>query len=139
MVIACGVHLACTSPEVARHYHVLTHDPQRSLNLAAQIGDVELANLALKAGAKVNARDEGGATALMLAAHGQHDRLVKVLLDQGADPTIHDADGHTALWHARGLTINGRVPFARFGFDVHLRLPRVLHTDTVALLDAVTN
>jgi ankyrin repeat protein len=138
MVIACVVHLACTSPEAVRHYHVLTHDPQRSLNMAARIGDVELANLALKAGAQVNARDEAGATALMLAAHGQHDRLVKVLLDHGADPTIHDADGHTALWHARGLMITGRVPFARFGFDLHLRLPRVLQTDTAALLDPGT-
>jgi len=139
MVVACLVHLACTSPEVPRHYHVLPQDPQRSLNLAARIGDVELAILALKAGAQVNARDEGGATALMLAAHGQHDRLVKVLLDRGADPAIHDADGHTALWHARGLTINGRVPFVRFGFDLHLRLPRVLQTDSAALLDPVTN
>jgi hypothetical protein len=128
----------CANPQASRRYHVLPTDPAGSLRLAANIGDVGLANLALRAGANVNAHDKDGVTALMLAAHGQHAPLVKALLDRGADSAIRDAEGHDALWHARGLTINGRLPFARDGFDLHLRLPRMLRTDATEVLERVT-
>jgi hypothetical protein len=129
---------ACATPEVAHRYHVLPTDPPQSLTLATSIGDVELAKLALNAGAKVNAHNNGGTTALILAAQGQHERLVKLLLDRGADPSIRDAEGHTALWHARGITLDGRVPFTQWHSSIFLRLPRFLQTDTADMLERVT-
>jgi ankyrin repeat protein len=71
----------------------------------------------LTQGAKVNAQDTAGQTALMIAIrmarhdpirlYGSPDRpleawdryvgLIQLLLDQGADPTLRDKDGHMAL------------------------------------------
>jgi hypothetical protein len=130
--------VACATPEVTHRYHVLPTDPPQSLTLAASIGDVELANLALDAGAKVNARSNFGTTALMLAAQGQHERLVNLLLDRGADPNIRDAEGHTALWHSRRLVLDGRVPLSAYHFTLFLPLPRFLQTDTADALERVT-
>ncbi len=45
----------------------------------------------------VQGRDQEGKTALMAAAEGGRDRIVKLLLDRGADPSIKDATGKTAL------------------------------------------
>jgi len=121
LLIVCMSHLACGSPET-RRYHVLPTDPPRSLILAANIGDAELARLALNAGAPVNDRDsQSGMTPLMVAAQGQRDGVVRVLLHRGADPAIRDKDGHTALWHAGNVFITGRVPGV--GVDLHVRLP----------------
>ena len=130
--------LACASPSTVRHYHVLPASPAESLRMAALGGYADLATLALKAGAKVNARDAGGLTSLMLAAHGQHDEVVKVLLASGADPNLRDADGHTALWYARGMEIDGRVPLTRHHFSLFVRLPRFMQTDVADVLESVT-
>jgi hypothetical protein len=136
LVIVCVGQLACASPEVAHRHHVLPTDPQQSLRLAASTGDVELAKLALDAGAQLNASDNFGTTALMSAAQGQHQRLVKLLLDRGSDPNIGDAEGHTALWHARRLVLDGRVPLTKgHHFTLFLPLPRFLQTDTAELLE----
>jgi len=48
----------------------------------------------------VQGRDQEGKTALMAAAEGGRDRLVKLLLDRGADPALKDAAGKTALDYA---------------------------------------
>jgi len=121
LLIVCMSNVGCGNPE-PRRYHVLPTDPPRSLILAANIGDAGLATLALNAGAPVNDRDShSGLTPLMVAAQGQRDGVVRVLLDRGADPAIHDRDGHTALWHAGNVVIAGRVP--GFGVDLHVRLP----------------
>lgn len=48
----------------------------------------------------VQGRDQEGKTALMAAAEAGRDRIVKLLLDRGADPAIKDAAGKTALDHA---------------------------------------
>src|SRR5689334_16213954 len=91
LLIVCVGQLACANPEATRRYHTLPTDPPRSLILAADFGDAELATLALNAGANVNARDNGsGLTPLMRAADGQHERVVKLLLDRGADTTVRD-------------------------------------------------
>src|SRR5215212_1210416 len=45
----------------------------------------------------VNARNQHGMTALMRAAYHGHDRMVRALLDHGADPNLTRNDKFTAL------------------------------------------
>jgi len=65
------------------------------LTYAVLYGDTDAVRLVLQAGADVNARSEGGATALMFAA----DNLAKsrLLLQAGADLKARSADGRTPL------------------------------------------
>jgi uncharacterized protein len=51
--------------------------------------------------AYVQGRDHEGQTALFSAAEAGWDRVVKHLIDRGADPTVHDATGKYALDYAR--------------------------------------
>ncbi len=51
--------------------------------------------------AYVQGRDQEGRTALFAAAEAGTDRVVKHLLERGADPTVRDAAGKTALDVAR--------------------------------------
>ncbi|HTY95326.1 MAG TPA: ankyrin repeat domain-containing protein [Steroidobacteraceae bacterium] len=51
--------------------------------------------------AYVQGRDHEGQTALFSAAEVGWDQVVKHMIDKGADPTIHDAAGKTALDYAR--------------------------------------
>jgi Ankyrin repeats (3 copies) len=71
--------------------------PDAALRRAAEIGDVPELQALLEKKLAINARDESGRTALMLATlHGQGD-AVDVLLSHGADPNIADAHGTTPL------------------------------------------
>jgi ankyrin repeat protein len=49
----------------------------------------------------VNAKDSAGRTPLMNAVHGEHEQIVKLLLDRGADPRITGASNFNALHEAR--------------------------------------
>jgi ankyrin repeat protein len=51
--------------------------------------------------AYVQGRDHEGQTALFSAAEAGWDRVVKHMLDRGADPMVRDAEGKTALDHAK--------------------------------------
>jgi ankyrin repeat protein len=51
--------------------------------------------------AYVQGRDHEGQTALFSAAEAGWDRVVKHMIDRGADPTVRDAAGKTALDYAR--------------------------------------
>ena len=51
--------------------------------------------------AYVQGRDHEGQTALFAAAESGWDQVVKHLLDRGADPTLQDASGKTALDYAK--------------------------------------
>ena len=67
------------------------------LRRAAEIGDVPTLQSLLGRQPVIDARDEGGRTALMLATlHGQA-AAVDALLARGADPNAADARGMTPL------------------------------------------
>jgi hypothetical protein len=67
------------------------------LRRAAEIGDVPQLQSLLGKQPAINARDEKGRTALMLATlHGQ-TAAVDALLARGADPNAADARGMTPL------------------------------------------
>jgi|GEM_PF-2794737 FOG: Ankyrin repeat len=54
----------------------------------------------LNHGVDVNARDNDGSTALMIAAAVAKPDIVRTLLDRGADANIKNRRGHTALMSA---------------------------------------
>jgi len=90
-------------------------DKVPSISLAVVSAPRSVANM-IDHGAKVNAADALGQTALMYAvAYGRKD-VIKLLLDRGANVNTKDADGLTAL----ELANNG------------------LHPQTLALLETVT-
>ena len=65
---------------------------------AAMWGNTECVKELLIAGAKINAKNKDGKTALMLAVwRGGNAECVKALLAAGADVSAKDKDGKTAL------------------------------------------
>lgn len=60
----------------------------------------EFVDLFVRHGAKVDAQSHGGTTALMFAAAVANSRVIRRLLELGADPAIADKDGMTPLLHA---------------------------------------
>jgi hypothetical protein len=72
-------------------------NPAAALRQAAQIGDLGQLRSLLARPSDINARDEQGRTALMLATVYGQAGAVDVLLAQGADPNAADASGLTPL------------------------------------------
>lgn len=66
--------------------------------------------------AYVQGRDHEGKTALFSAAEAGWDRVVKHMIERGADPTVRDASGKTALDYARSPPATGPAA-ARAGAD----------------------
>ena len=71
------------------------------LHSAVSRRKAENVRVLLDAGAPVDARQQGGLTALHAAAHNGDRRVVTMLLRRGADRAIIDAAGKTAEQHAR--------------------------------------
>jgi ankyrin repeat protein len=74
--------------------------------LASISGSAELAKQLLSHGAKVNATNPGGVTALMIAAANDHAAVVELLLSSGADVDARSEDGRTALSIAQQANSN---------------------------------
>jgi ankyrin repeat protein len=77
---------------------------------ASRFGELEIVQELLNAGWTVDARDEGGCTALMLAASGGQAKIVQLLLDAGADVNARDSrKGMTPLMCLLGAGHSARV------------------------------
>jgi len=63
-------------------------------------GDKETVALFVKAGMDLNARDQKGWTALMIASLQGFTDLARYLIDKGADVNARNTDGYTALMEA---------------------------------------
>jgi ankyrin repeat protein len=76
------------------------------LTLAAMRGDVTVARLLHRHGARVNATDAAGNTPLMWASASDHNSraMVDFLMNAGADPSLKNKAGETAQdWAARKM------------------------------------
>lgn len=70
------------------------------------------AELLLEAGARVNVANNDGRTALHRAAIMGNPKLVKLLVEHGADPFVKDSHGRTPCYYAElYLTVNNLDPF----------------------------
>lgn len=75
--------------------------PMNPLLRMAVLAGVETAvRLHIRRGDNLDARDGGGATPLMLAASRRKRGVVALLLSAGADPSLTDSSGLTAIGHA---------------------------------------
>lgn len=77
---------------------------QTALHLAAGYGSKEVVEM-LRGKVDVNAKNADGSTALHYAAKGKHlegeyEQVVKMLLEDGADPLLQDSDLHVAGFYA---------------------------------------
>jgi hypothetical protein len=120
-----------------------------------QVHAIRVIDLLLEGGAKIDARvtdnrnrtskltayvynrENEGKTALFAAAEFGWDKVVKHLLDRGADPAVRDAAGRTALDYARepAPVSPGGTP----ADDANgTRLQTSNRAATVAILEAVT-
>ena len=75
----------------------IDQEQNSALMLAAVFGRTGIAKGLIAAGAKLDLVDVRGATALHKAAFLCHEDIVKLLLEKGADPSIKNNEGHTAL------------------------------------------
>jgi ankyrin repeat protein len=71
----------------------------RELLIAASRGKTKKVIKWLGEGADVNARCDGGWTALMYASANGHTKTAKSLIQKGADVNARDVSGRTALKH----------------------------------------
>ena len=121
------------------------------LLFATRVGDVESAQLLLKAGADANESQPDGVSALVLAAHSGNGPVAAVLLEHGADPNAFGG-GYTALHAAilrsdvnlvKALLARGAKPDVRIAKGTPMRrdttdwnLPATLIGSTPYLLAA---
>jgi len=78
-------------------------DGATPLIVAAQMGDYQLVNTLINAGASIEDYDQEKQTALIIAAKENNKNIVKKLLSVGANINAVDESGANALKHAREL------------------------------------
>ena len=89
LLAAKGAKMDATKKQAGPlHYAVLRRRP-------------EMVKLMLSLGAQIDAIDDRGSTALMLAAKNGQIEVVRYLLSKGADKSLQDNNGITAVEHAR--------------------------------------
>lgn len=71
-----------------------------SLNRACSKGDLASVKKIISDGADINAIDSRGRSALLEAAWGGYNDVVKFLLDKGANPNLADSTGYTPIMRA---------------------------------------
>lgn len=90
------IRLLARDPELVNAY---AEDGFQPLGLACFFGHYDTAEYLAKAGAPLNSpsRNELKAAPIHSAAAGMYARIVKMLLDQGADPNLREQGGFTPL------------------------------------------
>jgi ankyrin repeat protein len=103
------IRLLARDPDLVNAY---AHDGFQPLGLACYFGHYDTAEYLIKAGAQINsqARNELKATPIHSAAAGGHEKIVRLLLDHGADANVREQGGFTPL-HAAAQ--NGDVEIVR--------------------------
>ncbi|HYM10292.1 MAG TPA: ankyrin repeat domain-containing protein [Bryobacterales bacterium] len=106
-----------------------------ALMYAALYGDASSMRLLLEKGADPNARNDGGATALMWAADDAEK--TRLLIERGADVNAKSEDGRTPLLIASGVFGNTAVMklLLEHGADVSTKAPS-LFGETTPLIEA---
>ncbi len=99
----------------------------KPLHRAAEAGHVENAELFLEAGAKVDAIDAWGETALMIAVQNEDPRMIRLILRYNPDLTISNNRGQTVLTIA-GKHRNQRIYKMLTAKTKSNRTARMLHT-----------
>ena len=95
-----------SAPMPSRPWHDHNHSPTPSrsdgmaaldhnLITAASIGDLDLVNRLLKAGASVHATDERGRTALLAAVYNRRSDVARALIQAGADVNRKDGESNS--------------------------------------------
>jgi ankyrin repeat protein len=74
-----------------------------SLHFAARQGELEAVQLLVEAGANLDATDQDGVNALVVATLNGHLDITALLLESGADPDIADKWGRSVLFAATDL------------------------------------
>ena len=67
------------------------------LHYAASKGHTEMMRLLIDNDAYIDSESPNGTTPLMMAAYYATPKAVKLMLEEGADPTLQNKDGQTAL------------------------------------------
>ena len=90
------IRLLARNPELV---NACTEDGFQPLGLACFFGHLDSAEYLVLAGAQVNAQSRNGlkAAPIQSAAAGGHQKIVKMLLEHGADPNIREQGGYTPL------------------------------------------
>lgn len=90
------IRLLARDPELVNAY---TEDGFQPLGLACFFGHLDSAEYLVKAGAPINAQSHNGlkAAPIQSAAAGGHHKIMKMLLELGADPNIREQGGYTPL------------------------------------------
>jgi len=80
-----------------KNYKIKNTNEETTLMLACRLGFIKVVRKHIKDGVDLNAVDKTGRSALMYADLKGSPELIRVLLEAGADPEIHDCMGETVL------------------------------------------
>ncbi|KAK1793474.1 hypothetical protein P4O66_011855, partial [Electrophorus voltai] len=82
------------------------------MRVSAMSGNAAVASLLIRAGADVNVRDKDGKTPLMAAVLNNHEELVELLLDNGADHHVKN-ERHSKEFHRSDQWVQQRFHSAK--------------------------
>jgi len=101
IVIACMILVSCACGKDYRKVLEKNGLPftQESFLKEVRAGNREHAELFIKAGMDINARDKDGSTALMVASEKGDIEMVQLLIQNGADVNAKNIDSYTALMY----------------------------------------